>query len=297
MLGMITLSISVKEIYTEEFGHCVLLSDSNIQVMVTIDYGPRIVSVLNESGINPIYFERDPEYHRCHGHKMRLIPDSTSGAFYCDNSPVMYSPLDDGVKFTQTISAPVPLEVSMDIVPENEGSSLMVVHSVLNKSKEAVKLSIQTETPLKKDGFIFIPQSNITEKDKPSRILTLWNDSKWTDNRLYIGNQYVTVHGSDDKAKLKIGSNNTAGWCGYINGINSFIKRYIHNRNALYPYCHCSTYAAAKENYISMQTSSPFYRIEAGEIARLVENWIFPKSDYICTPTDEASIDNFINSV
>ena len=297
-LGMITLSLSVKEITTEEFGHCIQMSTSDIQIIVTIDYGPRIVSVSSSSNPNLIYFKRDNEYHRCHGHKMRLVSEHSAKRFYYDNSPVMYSPLDDGVKFVQNVSSPTPLEVSMDIIPEGDNGSLMVVHSVLNKSKEAMKLSIQTETPLKNDGFIFVPQSNITETDKPSRILTLWNDTKWTDSRLYIGNQYVTVQSDEhNSSKLKIGSNNTAGWCGYLCGVNSFIKRYIHNRTALYPHCYCSTYAASKNGYLSIQTSSPFYRIEPMEIARLVENWIFPCSNYICTPTDERSIDNFINSI
>lgn len=294
---MIILSLTVKETNSEKFGHCVFIYSSDIQIVVTIDYGPRIVSVFSPSKENIIYCEKDEEYRRCHGHKMCLLSDAPSGGFYCDNSPVIYSPLDDGVKFVQTISSPVQLEVSMDIIPEGDFGSIMVVHSILNKSDKNIKLSIQTETPLKGDGFIFIPQSNISEKDKPSRVLTLWGDSKWTDDRLYIGKQYVTVKDGKSSSKLKVGSNNTAGWCGYINGTNSFIKRYIHNRAALYPNCGCSTYAVSTNSYLSIRTLSPFYRIETGEIARLVENWIFPCSKFICTPNDEVSIDNFINSI
>lgn len=294
---MIVLSLSVKEINTDEFGHCVLLSDTNIQAIITIDYGPRIVSVTTNSKTNLIYHEKDTQYNRCHGHKMRLTIDKPSNGLYCDNSPVMYSPLDDGVKFTQTITEPFPLEVSMDIIPNNETSSLMIVHSVLNKDKNPVKLAIYTETPLIHNGFLFVPQSNITENDTPSKILTLWNNSKWTDSRLYLGEQYITVAVNDSTSKLKIGSNNTAGWCGYMNGTHSFIKRYIHNRTALYPFCHCSTHAVATDKYLSIQTSSPFYRIESLEIARHVENWIFPDSEYTFNATDEISIDNFINSL
>ncbi len=294
---MIVLSLTVKEMSSEKFGHCVMLSLNELQIEVTIDYGPRIVSVSSPSKKNIIYSEKNTEYNRCYGHKMHLIPDQPDKGFYCDDSPVMYSPLDDGVKFTQQTSSPAQLEISMDVIPDSDGESLMVIHSVMNKSKGSIRLSVQTETPFDKNGFIFIPQSNIAEADTPSRILTLWNGAKWTDERLYIGNQYVTVRGSNNNAKLKIGSNNTAGWCGYISGTNSFIKRYIHNRNALYPHCQCSTYAASKKDYISIQTSSPFYRIEPGEIARLVEHWIFPVSNYFCTPSDEHSIDNFINSL
>lgn len=296
MLGMIDLSINVKEITTENFGHCVQLSTSDIQVIVTIDYGPRIVSVTTPFSSNMIYFQKDKEYNRCHGHKMCLIAERANGGFYFDNSPVMYSQLDDGVKFFQTVSSPMALEVSMDIVPEKNG--LMVVHSVLNKSKAAIKFSIQTETPFDNNGFIFFPQSNINENDKPSRIMTFWYNSRWNDERLYIGNQYITVSGNSNIAlKFKLGCNNTAGWSGYLNNHNSFIKRYIHNRTSLYPNCQCSTYITANDEHLSIQTSSPFYRVEPNEIARLVENWIFPISEYSCTPINEIELDNFINSI
>ncbi len=291
------MSISVKEINTDEFGHCVLITDKKMNIVVTIDYGPRIVSVTSGDKPNLIYHETSPEIDRCHGHKMRLTLERASNGVYFDNSPVMYTLMEDGVKLIQTVKEPIRLELSMDIMPNSETESLMIAHSVVNKSKEPVKLSIYTETPLLHSGFVFVPQNTLDEPDKPQRILMLWNNTQWTDRRLHIGDQYITVMGNETSSKLKIGLNNTAGLCGYIYGNDAFIKHYIHNKTALYPFSHCSTAVTAHENFLSIQTASPFYVIDPGEAARHVENWRFLSTEHLCSPDNETSVDRLVQSI
>lgn len=307
------LPLSVKELTSEEFGHCALLEYDDIEMYVTLDYGPRIVSVRKHGMPNLLYHQPDPEFERNHGHKMRITLEKSTNGIYCDNSPVRYSPLTDGVSFVQTLSDPVHLELRMDIVFETDIGSFMVVHSVLNQSLEDQKLSIYTETPFQNEGFVFIPQSNIREADRPSRILSLWNNCRWNDKRLFIGNQYVTVHnikpereragefqligGDLIESRLKIGVNNTAGFCGYIEGKHALIKRYAHNRNALYPFNSCSAFATANDGYLSIQNTSPFYMISPGETARFIESWIFARVSGMVHSGNEEEIDEFINTV
>ena len=307
------MSLNVKEINTENFGHCARLTYDDIEVIVTLDYGPRIVSVKRESKPDLIYSGKDLRLQRNHGHKMRVTIEKSTNAVYCDDSPVRYSPMSDGVSFIQTLSEPVQLELSMDVVFNTDIGDFMVVHSVYNKSKEDVKLSIYTETPFRSEGFVFIPQSNIREAERPSRVLSLWDNCSWNDKRLFIGEQYVTVHsnmldieedgefrligGDFNNSRLKIGINNTAGFCGYIENGYALIKRYVHNRNALYPFTGCYAFATVNENYLSIQNTSPFYMIGPGESARHIESWIFAhyRNDVHCN--NEAELDAFINTV
>ncbi len=307
------MSLSVKEINMENFGHCALLAYEDTEIIVTLDYGPRIVSVKKGDVPNFIYNEKNPGFGRNYGHKMRITIEKSTNSIYCDDSPVRYSPMSDGVSFIQTMTSPVQLELSMDIVFNTDIGNFMVVHSVYNKSKEDVKLSIYTETPFGSGGFVFIPQSNIRETDRPSRVLSLWDNCRWDDKRLFIGEQYVTVHcnipeieedgefrligGDICNTRLKIGVNDTAGFCGYIEGDYAIIKRYVHNRNALYPFTGCSAFAAANENYLSIQCTSPFYLIGPGESARHIESWIFAHCENMLHPNNEAGIDGFINSI
>lgn len=293
------MSLTVNEIQDEVLGHIALVSDGENDIAVTLDYGPRIVSVANRNGKSMIYNDVDDVYCRCHGHKMRLTLERSTNGVYCDDLPVRYSPMSDGVRFVQTITDPIALELYMDVVPSSETGGIMIVHSVLNKSNEDCKLSIYTETPFKPEGFVFVPQSNVPESEKPARVLTLWHGVKWTDPRLYIGDQYVFVSPTNDTIlhRLKTGSNNTAGWCGCTSGNSSFIIRYVHSRSALYPFSSCSSFATSCSDYMSIQTTSPFYRIAPGETARHVENWIMPEVPLPLVAGDEKGLDDFINSI
>lgn len=290
------MSLNVKEIASEEFGNCVQLEYDGTEAVVTLDYGPRIVSVNKNGSTNLIFNAVDPAIGRSHGHKMRITLDKSTNGIYCDNSPVRYSPMAEGVRFVQTITEPVQLEVIMDIFFSAEGD-MTVEHSVLNKSKEQVKLSIYTETPFVTDGFVFIPQGEIITPERPSRILTLWNGCKWSDERLFIGDRYVTVHSektSGEKPRLKIGVNDTDGIVGFIGKNGNIIKNYTHNRNALYPFYNCSAFATENDGYLSIQMTSPFYLVEPEEAAKHTEIWKLHENRQCVSYDNEKSIDSVL---
>lgn len=292
------MSLTVNEINDSGCGHAAVISDEDLELIVSLDYGPRIVSVKKGGLQNLIYNEVDEQYGRSHGHKMRITLERSTNGIYCDDLPVRYSPMTDGVRFVQTTVDPVALELTMDITRAADGG-VMVVHSVLNKSDDYVKLSIYTETPFANNGFVFVPQSNVPETEKPGRILTLWHGVNWTDPRLHFSDQYICISNSqsEQENRLKLGSNNTAGWCGYTDGTRCFIKRYVHSRSALYPFYSCSTIATSYYSHMSIQTISPFYRIAPGESARHVEYWMLPVSGKELTASDTASLDDFINTI
>ena len=222
------------------------------------------------------------------------IAKSTNG-IYCDNSPVRYSPMGNGVRFVQTVTEPVQMEAIIDVSFTDEGE-LVVEHSIYNKSREGLKLSIYTETPFCSDGFVFIPQGRAASPERPGKIMTLWEDCKWSDERLFIGDEFVTVKATDlqDRPRLKIGLNDTIGVVGFIGRKFSLLKHYTHNSSALYPFYNCSAFATENNGYLSIQMTSPFYLVEPEEAARHIEKWsILPESRDI-SPDDEENIRSVI---
>ena len=274
------MNISLQEMMDEFYGHCVLITGEGYELIAAVDYGPRIVSIRRGESPNLFYNSYNEEYRRFYGHKMRLTIDKANNNVYFDDSPVQYSLLEDGVRLLQTVLQPVRLELSMDIIFGAEQNSLMIVHSVKNGTDEPIKLSIYTESPFISKGFVLAPQNIIPEDTRPDRILDLWG-SKWTDKRLFIGDRFISLLSDGSDSKLKIGNNNTDGWCGFISGNTAFIKKYIHNRAALYPVPRCSSVLATHRDYLSIQTYSPFYMIEPEESARHVENWSFASTEAI----------------
>lgn len=267
------LTMNVREIASEEFGNCIEMENDGTELLVTLDHGPRIVSI-RKNGVQFIYNGIDPAVGRSCGHKMRITLEKSTNGIYCDNFPVRYSPMGNGVRFVQTVTDPAQMEVIMDVCFTGDGE-LSLEHSIYNKSREGLKLSIYTETPFYPEGFVFISQGKAVYSERPGKIMTLWKDCKWSDERLFIGDEYVTVKtaASHDKPRLKIGINDTMGVAGFIGRKCSLIKRYTHNSNALYPFYNCSAFATENNGYLSLQMTSPFYIVEPEEAARHTETW------------------------
>ncbi len=271
---VINLSLNTKEIVSELFGNCLQMNDENTEVLVTLDYGPRIVSIHTNNGRELIYQAPDAAIGRPHGHKMRITFEKSTNGIYCDHAPVRYSPMTEGVRFVQSVTEPAQMEVIMDVCLTENGS-LTVEHSIINRSKDPVKVSIYTETPFTRDGFVVIPQGNAASSERPGKIMTLWDGCSWSDERLFIGDRYVMVRSLDEagKPRLKIGVNDTDGIVGFIGSKGCLIKQYTHNRNALYPFYNCSAFATENNGWLSIQMTSPFYLVEPEEAARHTEIW------------------------
>ena len=95
------MSLIVNEINDSICGHAAVVSDGDMELIVSLDYGPRIVSVTKGGSKNLIYNEVDEQYGRSHGHKMRITLERSTNGIYCDDLPVRYSPMTDGVRFVR----------------------------------------------------------------------------------------------------------------------------------------------------------------------------------------------------
>lgn len=294
------MSISVKEINDMNYGRCVDISNGILNVTITIDYGPRIIKYCPQNMINPFYCDNGYKYsypqnlsnsselfYLYGGHRMWVSTENGEKSKYPDNTPVVYSPTAEGVKFSILRDNTEGIILSLDIMLTQETTDIMVVHSVQNVSHTPKVLSVNADTALCKKGFAYSLQGN---KDKS---ISLYNLSKWQDKRLYIADNYVTVD-SSGRDEFDIGIKNTEGCCGYVNDNFIFNKRYIHNSKLDYPKKEISTEIKIYNDYISLNTVSPLYIVEAGEIIRHVENWSYIKHNYKADEICGEKFENYI---
>ena len=109
--------LELKEIDFENYGKCVQLSNGVIDVVVTIDCGPRIVRFGFVGGENVLYNDLERKYKMqnafmddyysegaaCYfygGHRLWLAPEKMPESYFPDNDPVIYALLPDGVTFS-----------------------------------------------------------------------------------------------------------------------------------------------------------------------------------------------------
>lgn len=290
------MSISIKEINNINYGRCINISNGLLDVVVTIDYGPRIIKYCPKNAKNLFYYDNEREYsfpqnitntnelfYLYGGHRMWVSTETGEKSTYPDNIPIVYSPISEGVKLSIPRYDAQGIDLSMDIILTQETTDIMVVHSVKNISNTPKEISINADTALCKKGFVYSMQSNREQS------IRLYKSSKWKDKRLFIGNDYVTVDANNGDEFI-IGIKNAYGRCGYIDDDVEFDKQYIHNPDMEYNDKDISTKIKIFNNYISLNTISPLYIVESGETIRFVESWRYHNHNY---KANEINKENF----
>lgn len=269
------MSIEITEFIHSTHGKCVSINNEVIKVDITIDKGPFIIFFGFIDGKNLLYSEENNKYL---GHHLWFSPRTISEISSLEKS-VVYTPLSNGVKFTQTIDNPINLKINIETLFAPETSDFMILHSVQNISKEPKKISICASTLMNPNGILIVPQCNENTELFPNRLLALWPYSKTDDNRFYLGNKYISFnHNSEIKEPFKFGTNNSLGWAAYILNDTAFIKRFVQNEDARYPNFGCSFESYSDEKYLSLDTNSAFYFTKPKEIIKHVENWSISKN-------------------
>lgn len=310
------MSVEIKEIKYENYGKCLEISNGLIDVVVTINFGPRIVRFGFTGGSNILYndlerkytvqnekieerFGRDAAFLYYGGHRIWLSPEKMPDTYYPDNEPVVYGILPEGVTFTPPRQKQTDMQLSFEIIMSEGTTDIMVVHSAKNDSKEKRACALWAVTMLNGGGTEILPFNAEGENlISPNRTLSLWPNTDFHDNRLCFGHRFITVrHEKENEKPLKIGLNNFPGWACYANGDTTLVKRYVHSPSAPYPDYGCSSETYLCRDFIEMQTLSPLYSLEPGEGIRHVENLFLMKTPAIFDPLNEDSVQKFVQEL
>lgn len=310
------MSAEIKEIQFENYGRCLQISNGLVDVVVTIEFGPRIVrfGFVNEPNVlyNDIErkhvvrdqsiadrYGKDSAFYAYGGHRLWLAPERMPETYYPDNEPVIYGIMPESVSFTPGRQKHNEMQIGFEIMLGDGATDIMVVHSAKNYSKEKQYCALWAITMVNGGGIEIIPQNRESgvNQQLPNRVISCWPYTDFHDERIFINNKFITVtHDPNNSKPLKLGTNDVLGWAAYCNSGYTLVKRFIHSPQAKYPDFGCSYETYACGDYLEMQTLSPLYCIEPGEGIRHVENLSLFRTDGPC-PTDENSIDQYIASL
>ena len=305
------MSVEIKEVQYENYGKCLSMRNDVLEVIVTIDVGPRIIhfSHIDEQNIlyNDLARKADMQgelfdefygigskFCMYGGHRVWLSPERIPETYYPDNEPVVYSVLPDGVIFTPPRQKTKDVQLSFQIMMNAGASDIMVVHNAQNCAKDKLLMSLWAITAVAPGGVLLLPQNKTDTEPLANRSLSFWPNSNIQDSRFFLGNEFITLRQTPAiQERFKFGTNNHNGWCAYINNGCTFVKRYVHTRDVRYPDYGCSFEADVNGDCMQVETLSPLYNVEPKEIIRHVENWsVFKGSDYP-NATDEEQIRKF----
>lgn len=280
------MAISVQTVRYGNWGNCVEISNGIVDVVATLDFGPRIIrcgfagkaNMFKEDTDRMIkedvrgFSEEEETWYIYGGHRFWTGPESYPRSYYPDNVPVAWKATANGAVLT----APVEnwnqyrkeIEISMD-----DNGEITVMHRITNLGAWAVELSPWALTVMAQGGTAIIPQVKRDTGLLGNRILALWPYSRMDDSRVSWGNDFILIRQGPGVTPFKIGTNNENGWAAYYNGGNLFIKYYGHNRDGKYPDFGVSFESYVNNHFLELESLGELKTLQPGETAAHTETW------------------------
>lgn len=289
--GSMAKSIHIEKIAHEDYGTCLKLSNRSVTVIISLDYGPRILHFSPNDGPNLLFFNRDPDYVKKGpdfdrvfypgaywnirgGNRLWVAPHSYPDAFYPDNEPLEYVALESGARFTPKPRTHTGAQLSTDVLLDEEAPAITIKHSVWNLNPEPRKWAAWSITSVDAGGIEIIPLSQRQTGVLPNRQVVYWPYTNIEDERIILKNRYaVLVHDRNAAVPLKIGFNNDTGWACWANKGMCLTIRYEHVDCAEYPDFGVSYETFADDRMVEMEVLSPLKILQPGESVSLSEKW------------------------
>ena len=283
----------LKQVEYRGWKNNLLLTNGEVELVVTLDVGPRVIAYRLPGGFNVMknYGEQmggtgEAEWQLRGGHRFWLAPEDLTRTYFPDNRPVEFVP--DG-ELAVTIVAPPEVEYGvqkrMRLKLHTTGTKCDVTLTVTNTGTAATGLAPWGPTVMAPGGVEVIPLPGKTPHPgstsnakspadyAPNQELILWPYFDFADTRWSFGKKYILLRQDVNKGPTKIGLAHRTGWVGYLNSKTLFVKRFDYREGAVYPDRGTRYQTFSNEDMLEMETVGEYGTLEPGESASLSEQW------------------------
>ena len=298
----------------KDFGKCIRLSNDAVELIVSIEFGPRILrygfidgeNILND---NKAYFEPDSsdkfqkffgegKYYKTYGgHRLWTAPEFYPEMYYPDNDTVEYELTQNGVILTPPPQNENGIQMRISITLDDVNTDVTVEHTITNFNERIKEFSAWALTVGAKGGTEIIPLNTNDTHLLPNGKIAVWPYTDLRKKELYLGKKYVTIR-QPKEGRIKLGFDLRCGTVYYVLGNSVFTKKY----NPNYPTGNYVDGGVSYETYscdefTELETLSELKKVACGQTIEHTEYWSLSKKPCEFDPEDDTSIDNFISKL
>ena len=283
------VTITIKEITYGKWGRCVEITNGEIDLVATLDFGPRIIRFGICGGPNEFFEDANDElslngnefdifgdegyWHIYGGHRLWTSPEALPRSYYPDNEPVNYTVIPNGVRLTPPPQAWNELQMELDITITENGL-VNVEHKITNIGAWESEFAPWALTVMKIGGLEVIPQPKRHTGLLGNRILALWPYTEMGDSRVNWETDFITLRPSAQCSNaFKFGINNEHGYAAYFNHGNLFVKHYTPIQGGNYPDGGVSFETYTNNKMIEIETLGELKKVKPNETVTHTETW------------------------
>jgi hypothetical protein len=270
-----------------------LLSNGDVELVVTLDVGPRVIAYRLPGGFNVMknYDDQmgktgEAEWQIRGGHRFWLAPEDLTRTYFPDNRPVRWEQIGPhAARFTPPPEAEYGIQKEMTLALGPKGTRVTVTLKVTNVGTAPTELAPWGPTVMAPGGVEIIPlppksphpghPSNARSPADyaPNQELILWPYFDFADTRWTFGTKYVFLRQDVTRGPTKIGLAHREGWVAYLNSHTLFVKRFDYREGADYPDRGTRYQTFSYEEMLEMETVGELVTLAPGQAAELVESW------------------------
>ena len=285
------------------------LDNGDIELIVTLDVGPRIISYRFAGGKNVFkeYADQlgkagEKDWQIRGGHRLWVGPEDLTRTYAPDNGPVKYKEIEPGVvRFTPAADKEYGVQREIDVKLPKKGSRVGVVHRVTNVGDKATELAPWGLSVMAPGGGEIIPlplkkphpgspkNAKSPQDFGPNQRLVLWPYFDFKDPRWSFGAKYITLKQDGQRGPTKVGLAHQLGWVAYLNGGTLFVKHVSYHAGKQYADGGCNFETFTAQDMLEIESLGPMVRLGPKESVEHTEEWELFKD--VGDVNDEASID------
>lgn len=275
--------IRYEEMQWEPYGKCAVLSNGDVEVIVTLDVGPRIMRYALPDGPNMFADHLNAEtqtewgtYKIKGGHRIWHAPEVLPRTYEPDDVPVEHwAPTNTGIQVQQGQERHTGMQKELEVVLDMEGTGVRVIQQITNGTVWPMETALWSISVMAAAGVEVIPLPENDTSPLHNRTLTLWPYSHFRDSRVRWGDRLVYLRQDPivDYA-FKMGVNGKDGWAAYLLNDLLFVKRYQPQPGMRYPDSGMTYETYVNGQFLEMETLSPLTRLAPGEGIRHEERWV-----------------------
>ncbi len=299
-----------------DYGRCLKITNGLIEAVATLDVGPRIVSFSFVGGKNVLmsdrkaftpqggeafdrYYYQGAQFENLGGHRIWISPESLPETYYPDAKPVEYKVDGDKVTFFQKEQTENGVKIRLTLKMSADQPEMIVENTAENISNSNKEFAVWAITVMNREGLEIIPQNTNDTGLLSNRKLILWPYTKIGDERLTLGDRYITLRQDpENDHALKIGTDCNSGTGYYVLGDTVFRKKYQHKIGGNYPDGGVSYETYTNNLILEFETLSELYEVKPNEAITHSECWqLYKAQKPLSDNADEQKIAAFLSAL
>ena len=298
------MGVVLEQIAFRGWSNCLRITNGTVELIATLEVGPRILSYTRNGGTNPLAIFEDqaggknePQWKNRGGHRLWLAPEAPDFSYYPDNRPVAWEKLgDSGVRLTPPPESTTGFQKHIELTLEPTGSQVTLVHRITRMGDAPCLAAPWALSVMAAGGVAIIPQPPLGEHPRdllPNRRMVLWPYTDLSDPRYRFGRSFITLRQDAAGKPTKIGLPSAAGWAAYWLPRALFIKRFALVPGAAYPDDGCNLEVFTNARMLEVESLGPLATLSRGESAELVERWDLRTDLPSIDPADHVALEAY----